>query len=488
MPLFAERAVTPRFATLAPAFYSPVLPQPVTKPVLVSANHQAAKLLGIDPQQLYSDAFLQLMSGNSKLPGIQPLASVYAGHQFGSYNPQLGDGRALLLGGMETPQHGHWELQLKGAGQTPYSRFGDGRAVLRSTIREYLASEAMHGLGIPGTRALALINSETPVYREQQETAAILLRMAPSHIRFGHFEYFFYTERHDLLKQLSDFVITEHFPELQAQTAEQRYAAFFDTVVQRTASLVAQWQAQGFCHGVLNTDNMSILGLTIDYGPFAFMDDFEPGFICNHSDHHGRYAWNRQIQIGLWNLNALAHALSPLIQTEQLRDSLNRYEETLLNHYRQHMQNKLGLDQSEPEQDDQLISDILKLLATEKHDYHTFFRQLSEHTLPQCAALTDDFIDRNAWQQWFERYRQRQQQNSVNDVLRMQNMQQHNPKYVLRNYLAQQAIQQAESGDYQMVNDLLQVLQSPFDTHTGLEHLAAPPPAWGKKLEISCSS
>lgn len=454
---------------------------------LASVNPQAAALIDMPSAALNSEAMLKLMAGLQLPEDATPIATVYSGHQFGQYNPQLGDGRAMLIGAIDSNHHGRWELQIKGAGHTPYSRSGDGRAVLRSSIREYLCSEAMYGLGIPTTRALALAASNTPVYRETIESGATVLRMAPSFIRFGHFEYFFYTEQHGLLKQLADDVISQHYAEFLPLEDRQRYAAFFTEVVLRTAKMIAHWQAQVFCHGVMNTDNMSILGLTIDYGPFAFMDDFEPGFICNHSDYNGRYAFNRQVPIGLWNLNALAHALSPLINIDQLREALSQYEPTLLAHYRTLMQQKLGLT-SDAEIDDQIIGDILKLLAKESRDYHAFFRKLSETPRAEQHHLADDFVDREAFNAWLTIYHQRLAADHDNDKSLMQLMQKHNPKYVLRNYLAQEAIQDAERGDYQKVNDLLRVLQAPFDEHRGFEHLSQVPPDWGKKLAISCSS
>ncbi|MEW6613804.1 MAG: protein adenylyltransferase SelO family protein, partial [Pseudomonadota bacterium] len=284
------------FARLPEPFYSRVMPTPVPAPELLSYNETAAALLDLDPREAQRPEFVEYFSGNRPLPGSEPLAALYAGHQFGHYVPQLGDGRAILLGEVRNRAGERWELQLKGAGRTPYSRGGDGRAVLRSTIREYLCSEAMHGLGIPSTRALCIVGSELEVYRESVERGAVLLRLAPSHVRFGSFEVFFYRDQHAELKLLADYVIERHYPELA--DGDDRYVRFFQEVVLRTARLLAQWQAVGFAHGVMNTDNMSILGLTLDYGPFGFLDRYDPGFICNHSDHAGRYAFDRQPQIG----------------------------------------------------------------------------------------------------------------------------------------------------------------------------------------------
>ncbi|HEY1102416.1 MAG TPA: YdiU family protein, partial [Burkholderiaceae bacterium] len=280
------------FATLGAEFYTRLQPQPLPAPYWVGRSRALAQELGLDPDWLDSDAALQRLTGNTLFTGSAPLATVYSGHQFGVWAGQLGDGRAILLG--ETSS-GH-EIQLKGAGRTPYSRGGDGRAVLRSSIREFLCSEAMHGLGIPTTRALAVTGSDAPIYREERETAAVVTRVAPSFIRFGHFEHFAARGEHEALRVLADFVIDRFYPECRSATTLEAnpYANLLQAVSERTAQLMAQWQAVGFCHGVMNTDNMSILGLTIDYGPFQFLDGFNPGHICNHSDSSGRYAYNQQ--------------------------------------------------------------------------------------------------------------------------------------------------------------------------------------------------
>src|SRR5678815_1998486 len=290
------------YAQLPESFYARVNPTPfASPPYLVSFNPAAAELIDLDSDQAKRPEFAGLFGGSMLAPGMEPLAMLYSGHQFGVYVPQLGDGRAILLGEVKNDRDERWDLHLKGAGMTPFSRDGDGRAVLRSTIREYLCSEAMHRLGIPTTRALCIVGSDERVYREQIETAATLLRMAPTHVRFGTFEIFYYRQQHEHLKVLADYVIAQFFAHLRE--ADDKYARFFTEVVERTAKLIAQWQAVGWAHGVMNTDNMSILGLTLDYGPFGFMDDYDAGFICNHSDHNGRYAFNQQPYIGLWNLS-----------------------------------------------------------------------------------------------------------------------------------------------------------------------------------------
>ncbi|MEQ1626103.1 MAG: protein adenylyltransferase SelO, partial [Nitrospira sp.] len=312
------------YARLPESFHAKLNPTPFSSaPYLISFNRAAAELIDLDPAEASRPEFAGVFGGSLLVPGMEPLAMLYSGHQFGVYVPQLGDGRAILLGEVQNDRGEKWDLQLKGAGMTPFSRDGDGRAVLRSTIREYLCSEAMHGLGIPTTRALCIVGSDHQVYREQVETGAVVLRMAPTHVRFGSFEVFYYRKQHEQLKVLADYVIAQHYPHLVE--VSDKYARFFTEVVERTAKLIAQWQAVGWAHGVMNTDNMSILGITLDYGPFGFIDDYDPGFICNHSDHNGRYAFNQQPYIGLWNLSCLAQALLPLAEKDALKAALDSY-------------------------------------------------------------------------------------------------------------------------------------------------------------------
>jgi len=299
------------FSRLPAEFYSRVQPTPLTKQFLLSFNPAAAALIELYATESQREDFVDVISGKKLLPGCDPVAACYSGHQFGHYVPRLGDGRAILLGEVDTSTGQHWDLQLKGAGITPYSRSGDGRAVLRSTIREYLCSEAMHGLGIPTTRALCIIGSQEEVYREQIEPGAMLVRMSPSHVRFGNFEYFFYTQQFEHLKTLADYVIAGFYPELAQE--KNPYLSLLQNIIKRTAELIAHWQAVGFSHGVMNSDNMSVLGLTLDYGPYGFLDQYDPDFICNHSDHQGRYAFNKQPEIGLFNASCFAQAILPLL-------------------------------------------------------------------------------------------------------------------------------------------------------------------------------
>jgi uncharacterized membrane protein len=331
----SDLRVVNSFAALPAPFYTRLAPQALNNPRLLHANAEAAELIGLNPAVLSTPEFLSVFSGAQPMPGGDTLAAVYSGHQFGVWAGQLGDGRAHLLGEVEGPQ-GNWELQLKGSGMTPYSRMGDGRAVLRSSVREYLASEAMHGLGVPTTRALALVVSDDPVMRETVETAAIVTRMSPSFVRFGSFEHWSSRRQPDLLKTLADYVIDRYYPECRdAETGQARddvapYINLLRAVTRRTALLMADWQAVGFCHGVMNTDNMSILGLTLDYGPYGFMDGFRLGHICNHSDSEGRYSWNRQPSVALWNLYRLGGSLHALVQdVDALRAVLDEFEARL---------------------------------------------------------------------------------------------------------------------------------------------------------------
>lgn len=474
------------FARLPALFFSRQAARGIAQPRLVAFNPEVAALLELDVGEAQRPEFLQYFGGWQALPGSAPLAMKYTGHQFGAYNPDLGDGRGLLLGEVCNSQGERWDLHLKGAGPTPYSRFGDGRAVLRSCIREYLAGEALHGLGIASTRALCIVGSDEPVRRETTETAAMLLRVADSHIRFGHFEWLYHSGQPAALKQLADYVIARHYPDLATQA--QPYVAWFAEVVRRTAVLMADWQLVGFAHGVMNTDNFSITGATFDFGPYGFLDTYAPGFICNHSDQRGRYAWNQQPSVGLWNLNALAHALSGLIERDALIACLQSYEPALLAHYRRGMQNKLGLMQSRDD-DTELAMAFLDLLMKNGADYTRSFRALSGLKRAETQpALRDDFLDREAFDAWLVRYHARLDAEASEDHARQLRMQATNPKYILRNYLAQTAIAKAETGDHGEIELLRQLLAQPFAEHPDYEAYAALPPDWGRHLEISCSS
>ena len=477
------------YARLPAAFYAKLNPTPFeSPPYLVHANQAAAELLDLDRAQFVRPEFAALFGGSVLAPEMEPLAMLYSGHQFGVYVPQLGDGRAILLGEVKNEKGEHWDLHLKGAGMTPFSRDGDGRAVLRSTIREYLCSAAMSGLGIPTTQALCLVGSDDKVYREQIETGAMLVRMAPSHVRFGTFEVFYYRKQHELLKTLADYVIDQHFSHLR--DVGDKYARFFTEVVERTAKLIAQWQAVGWAHGVMNTDNMSILGLTLDYGPYGFMDDYDAGFICNHSDHNGRYAFNQQPYIGLWNLSCLAQALLPLAEKEALKAGLDIYQSLFEREYQKLMRGKFGL-MDERAEDDDLIRDFLGLLQGSHADYTIVLRELSTFSTADSATdekLREHFLNRDRFDEWAVRYRDRLRSERSRDDERHDRMNHVNPKYVLRNYLAQTAIEKAQNKDFSEIDRLFTLLQDPFNDQRDRDAYALPPPNWGKHLSVSCSS
>lgn len=478
-----------RFASLGEAYFSRLPPSPFPDLELASYSPAAAALLDLGETELRRPEFTRRMTGLDAWPGSEPLAQLYAGHQFGVWVPQLGDGRAILLGEVLNEAGEHWDIQLKGAGPTPYSRMGDGRAVLRSTIREYLCSEAMHGLGIPTTRALALFTSQAPVYREEVETAAMLIRMAQSHIRFGSFEVFYHRGQQEEVKRLADFVIQHYFPE--CLDGDEPYVDFLRRVVKDTAELIAQWQGVGFCHGVMNTDNMSILGLTLDYGPYGFMEAWNAAHVCNHSDVNGRYAFNQQPQVGQWNLVALVSCFLPLIGEDKARAVIETYASEFDRAYSGILRQKLGL-LTRDDSDDELIGGLFSLLQENHPDYTLFFRRLCDFSTEEGAdhsAIEDLCINREAVRAWLEQYRQRLLAEGSDDALRSEQMKRMNPKYVLRNYMAEVAIRKArDEGDFSEVDQLLSLLSQPYDEQPEREHYADLPPDWASGIEVSCSS
>jgi len=487
-------SITPRFTALGEPYCLPVPARPLPAPQLLHLNATLADELGLGPAVTGSPQFLEWMAGNQAWPGYAAHASVYAGHQFGQFVPQLGDGRALLIAELNDLQKQPREIQLKGAGPTPYSRFADGRAVLRSSIREYLGSEAMHGLGIPTTRALALVGSPQPVRRETVETAAVVCRTAPSFVRFGHFEFYYYRGEHARLAPLADWVIDTHFPEFSGR--EDRYIAWLSEIIGRTARLMAQWQSVGFCHGVMNTDNFSILGLTLDYGPFGFMDAFASGHICNHTDEGGRYAWERQPVIGHWNCVKLLQATLPLLaETPEAALTVaqpiaDQYPAIYQQAMTKRWADKLGLrDQRDGDTD--LIDGYLNLLDRSHADFSRSFRNLANlrtDTDALADGIRDEIIDIAAFDAWAENYRTRLRAEQSVDSERAQRMNAVNPKYVLRNYLAQNAIAAAEAGDMSEIGNLFAMLAQPFDEQPHHAHYAAEPPADARHIEVSCSS
>lgn len=462
------------FARLPRHFYTRLNPQGFARnPELVHFNHDAANL--IDLKNMSALDIIDYFSGNKNFSGAEPLASVYAGHQFGYFVPQLGDGRALLLGQIRNEKNELWDVQLKGAGLTPYSRFADGRAVLRSSIREYLCCEAMNALGIPTTRALALIATNEKVTREEIEPGAILTRLASTHVRFGHFEFFYHSDQYDAVRELADYVINEYFPDLKNHP--EKYLLWFGEIVERTARLIARWQAAGFAHGVMNTDNMSILGLTIDYGPFGFIENFNPGFICNHSDETGRYAFDQQPGIGQWNLYALGFALQPLFPMDAAKDIISSYGDVFRDEFSSVMARKLGFSSYTPE-DAETIRDLLLMMQEHKADYTNCFRYLSKGDFALWLA---QFGGAEKAQSWLEKWKRRaDDQSSMLAV---------NPKYILRNWVAETAIRAVQDRhDYKTLDDIFNILMRPFDEHKGFGHLAQSAPQEFKNLCVSCSS
>ncbi|MGB7755578.1 MAG: YdiU family protein [Salinisphaera sp.] len=486
-----------RGAAMGEPWYTRQQPTAIDAPYPVVFNDDVAALLDVDSARARREGYAEVLSGNRMPDGAAPVSHRYGGHQFGVWAGQLGDGRAITLGDIVNARGQAYDIQLKGAGKTPYSRFADGRAVLRSTVREYLGSEALAGLGIPTTRALAIVGSDAPVYRETVETSAILTRVAPSLVRFGSFEMLFYHRQFDQLAPLADHVIATHHAEIAAiENDAERYRAWVAEVIALTAELVADWQAVGFCHGVLNTDNMSVLGLTLDYGPFGFMDSFDPEWICNHTDEAGRYAYNQQPAVGLWNLGRFVQAILPLLADEP--DAAVEVGQQLLEDYRglydraylARMRAKLGLCDA-LDGDADLIERLLKVMAVDGADFTRTFRALGHvSAAPRAtgAPFADEFVDRDAALAWLADWRTRLGETDADDARRAERMRLVNPKYVLRNYLAQSAIERAGQGDYSEIERLHAILRRPFDEQPEHADYARLPPDWARGLMLSCSS
>ena len=466
------------YAELAQDFYNLQNWQGFNNPLLVIENAELKKELGLE--NIEKQKLLDIFNGSLSIENLRPLSMAYSGHQFGQYVEQLGDGRGLLFGQIDSSE-GSVDIHLKGAGKTPYSRFGDGRAVLRSVIREYLCGEAMHALSIPSSRALMIIGSDEIVIREKSETAAMLIRTAKTHIRFGNFEYFHYNKKPEHVKVLADFCI-DNYPAYFSRI-KNIYEEFFRTVVKQTAIMIAQWQAYGFNHGVMNTDNMSILGETFDYGPYGFMEDYLPTYVCNHSDHQGRYAFKNQPYIGLWNCSALGHALSSLISEEAQGEILQTYEEIFQDTLAKLFREKLGLKQYQSE-DAALIQGLLDIMESEKLDYTNTFRNLTQALTKKITPELDSDVAKS----WIVSYQERQAKEGLSVNKKAISMNQVNPKFILRNYMAQEAIEAAENNDFSMIETLMIILTKPFEEHKEFQNFANRSPAWAKDLEISCSS
>ncbi len=508
---------------VAGACYSAVHPAPASDPRLVAFSREAAALLDLDEHDCLQSGFAEVFAGNRLLPGMQPYATCYGGHQFGNWAGQLGDGRAINLGEVVNAAGERWALQLKGAGLTPYSRGADGLAVLRSSVREFLCSEAMHHLGVPTTRALSLVLTGDDVLRDmlydgnpRYEPGAVVCRLAPSFTRFGNFQIFAARGENDILRRLVDYTIATDFADLglatdgDAAAWRRACAAWFTEVCRRTARMIVEWMRVGFVHGVMNTDNMSILGLTIDYGPYGWLEDYDPDWTPNTTDAHGRrYRFGQQPQIALWNLVQLANALYPLIEdTAPLEQALEGYRETYAAAWQDMMAAKLGLQRFDAESDAGLVEDLLALLRRVETDMTLFYRGLGEldpgtvdqrpPTPPAELApawyrpqqIDADYLE--ALGAWLARYRARLAREAVPHAARQARMHAVNPRYVLRNYLAQLAIDAAEAGDFSEVQTLLDVLRHPYDEQPGRETYARPRPDWARHRAgcsmLSCSS
>ncbi len=497
------------------ACYSRVMPQPVAKPELVAYAREVAELLDLSPADCTTSDFAAILAGNHIIEGMEPYATCYGGHQFGNWAGQLGDGRAINLGEIVNRVGQRWALQLKGAGPTPYSRTADGLAVLRSSIREFLCSEAMHHLGVPTTRALSLVRTGEDVVRDmfydgrpKAEPGAVVCRVAPSFTRFGNFQLFASRGEIDVLRQLVDYTIETDFPDIGAPSKEN-YVAWLAEVCRRTAIMIIDWMRVGFVHGVMNTDNMSILGLTIDYGPYGWLENYDPDWTPNTTDAGGkRYRFGHQPQIALWNLVQLANAIYPLVEeAEPLEQALGEYARSFEQGWQEMMRRKLGLDSIDGAADMSLITELLEVLPLVETDMTIFYRRLAELRTDrdldeaECLALLADAYyvpeQLNAGYTtrlhvWIQSYVTCLRGGAVPDDERKARMNTVNPKYVLRNYLAQLAIDEAETGDYKMVNELLQVLRTPYAEQTKYDQYAAKRPDWARERAgcsmLSCSS
>ena len=491
------------------AIFSHCPPTPLSSPptLAVLATGTLAELLDLDPSDcLSSQQFVEFVAGTWQHPGALHLAHRYGGHQFGMWAGQLGDGRAVLLGEYVDLRGQRWELQLKGSGRTPYSRRGDGRAVLRSSLREFLASEAMFHLGVPTSRAATVAVSEEQVWRDQfydghpkLEKTAVVLRVAPSWFRIGSLEILHRSGEHALLRELVDLILDTHFPHLRGP---MQYHKLFSTIVNMTAQLVAHWQAVGFAHGVCNTDNFSLLGITIDYGPFGFMDSYDADYVPNTSDDQGRYSFSNQPHTGLYNSQKLMEAMGHLLREdlEWAQTALYGYAAVFNKEYLHLMRQKLGLA-TEDERDEGLVIRLLDLMQAAQADYTMTFRELSEvsvselqcDTLPASYWALPTLCQHPQWPQWLMLYASRVYSNhlatSYSEGIRMQKMQSANPRYILRNHMAETAIQLAERGDFSEVRRLHQVLMRPFENQPDADtrYSRAPPP-WAWRLKVSCSS
>ena len=495
--------------------YSRVAPTPVADPHLLAWSDELGEFLGLARPETRS-ATVALLAGNLLTAGMKPFAARYGGHQFGNWAGQLGDGRAISLGQVPAMDGSRWEIQLKGSGPTPYSRRADGRAVLRSSLREFLCSEAMHYLGVPTTRALSLVETGDKVVRDMfydgnaaPEPGAIVARVAPTFIRFGNFQIMAAYNELDNLRALADYVLRHHYPELGTPSPAV-YVRWFEEVARRTAVMVAHWMSVGFVHGVMNTDNMSILGLTIDYGPYGWLEPYDPDWTPNTTDFGSRrYAFGQQPRVAMWNLMALAQALTPLVEdAKALRAGLDVYAETLVATQHELFLRKLGLTPLHPASDQALTEALPAALAEPEIDMTIFFRQLANLAPALLAADGDEkgvfseLLEKSAYstapsedvalREWLHRYAERLRKEPASPETIQESMLLANPKYVLRNYLAQRAIEAAETGDLMPLEALFNVLKTPFAEHPEHEELAGKRPDWARdkpgSATLSCSS
>jgi uncharacterized protein YdiU (UPF0061 family) len=464
------------FQTLPIFFYTQVKPTPILNPKLIHVTN-LKEIIGLD-----NIDFLSWLNGTSSLDNEQRIATRYAGHQFGHFAGQLGDGRALSLG--EIIAHDkRYEIQTKGSGLTPFSRMGDGKAVIRSSVREYLCSEAMFGLNIPTSRVLALLVGDGPVYRESTEREAIVARVFESNLRFGHFEMAFYYKKNDELKALISYAQKTFFNNLSV-------TEMLTQIVTETAKLIAQWQSVGFCHGVMNTDNMSLLSFTLDYGPFGFLEDTNLNHICNHSDHEGRYSFSEQPKIALWNLERLLICFQDHVKKEELSKILHLFPETFENEYLRIIRLKLGFNLSQSTDYD-LFEGIFRILDDKRIDYTFFFRQLSNYQQKKIESIPIFWKYYHQFPElltWFKLYDERLAFENSKDDARLINMQKINPKYILRNYIAQIVIDDVEKNQSKKLQDWLNVFYNPFAQHPNFEEYSHPTPREKSRLIVSCSS
>lgn len=496
------------------ALFTRVDPTPTTGPEVIAVADEVAEMLGLTSEQVQSNEFRDMVSGNLVLPGMDSFAMRYGGHQFGNWAGQLGDGRAINLGELVIGDGSRQMLQLKGAGRTSYSRTADGLAVLRSSIREFLCSEAMFHLGVPTTRALSLSLTGDQVMRDMLydghpalEPGAVVCRVAPNFIRFGSFELPASMGEYDELRALANFTIREYYPELWPENDEptpETYTAFYAEVVRLTAEMIVHWQRVGFVHGVMNTDNLSILGQTIDYGPYGWLEDYDPDWTPNTTDRHGkRYRFGNQPGIGQWNLAQLGNALYPLVEdADALQHAIDGYVTHFRSRHQDMMQSKLGLAEWDTDRDEPLMVDMLDLLQDAETDMTLFYRGLAEVSTDEATSADDRFAPlrnafyvpdeqltdelRSRWDTWLDNYAAVVRSEGTSDAARRVAMNEVNPLYVMRNYLAQIAIDKSEAGDHSGVTELLELVRNPYEEQPGKESFAEKRPDWAR-TRVGCS-